>query len=116
MKISTVIEYKNALARIDFLMDSLPNTPEEKELDILSDAVVKYEEILFSEFNFNYLENAMLHGWRLDMHKVGDLYYIDMRHNYGFRHNVFVSDFAELKTIVNKMVSDNAEVTDSENL
>lgn len=41
--IKTDAEYENALARIEEIMDVLPNTPEGDELELLSVLVEKYE-------------------------------------------------------------------------
>ena len=43
--IKTIKDYENTLKRIDTLMDSLPNTKEFDELDILTTLLEAYEEI-----------------------------------------------------------------------
>lgn len=45
--VMTAKEYEEALKKIYALMDSLPGSSEEKELDILSQKVVEYERIHF---------------------------------------------------------------------
>jgi len=42
--IKTEVDYENALARIEVLMDAMPNTKEFDELDILTTLVEVYEE------------------------------------------------------------------------
>jgi HTH-type transcriptional regulator/antitoxin HigA len=43
-RIRTEVDYRDALARIDALMDAEPGTPEGEELDVLTDLVEHYEE------------------------------------------------------------------------
>lgn len=43
-KINTPAEYEQALADLETLMDAEPGTPEERELDLLSQAISEYED------------------------------------------------------------------------
>ena len=47
-EIQTEMEYEEALARVEKLMDALPGSPEEEELNLLCQLVEKYEEDSFS--------------------------------------------------------------------
>ena len=40
-------EYAAALARLDVLIDALPDTPEDAELLALSDAIEEYEDVYY---------------------------------------------------------------------
>ncbi|MDX1401132.1 MAG: transcriptional regulator [Kiloniellales bacterium] len=42
--IKTKADYENALARVEELMDAMPDTPEGDELDVLATLVEKYED------------------------------------------------------------------------
>jgi len=42
--IRTEVEYKQALARVEKLMDSAPDSPEEKELEMLAIMIDEYED------------------------------------------------------------------------
>lgn len=54
-KINSKEEYEQALRRIYELMDAVPGSPEEEELDLLSYIVDKYEE---EHFPINKLNKA----------------------------------------------------------
>ncbi len=47
MKITTELEYDEAIARMEEIFDAKNDTPEGDELDVLLNAIKEYEEIHF---------------------------------------------------------------------
>ena len=48
-KITTQQEYEDALAKVEKLMDAKEGTPELDELNILTNSIVEYEDIVFKD-------------------------------------------------------------------